>query len=213
MRFQPIYSVRQDDIIGYEVLSKLSASEDCEHYFSSLSIGEHLKVIIGQLKYLWQALVGCHHFINVPVAILVNRSAIDTILEYSSINITIELQDPESVAKLDGNEKNNLIENMMRLRMAGFAIWLDDLTPNIMPAIVGLGFEFNGIKVDKNIFWQQIEHPELLCSFIHCCHFLSDHVLVEGIETFNQRQLAIKCGADYLQGYYWPEQQRSFSYH
>lgn len=205
LRFQPIYSVGNEDIIGYEVLSWLNNGDNCDGFFSSLCAADYLSIIEYQLRAISLEDKRVRHFVNVPVAVLIDNHSVDAILLMLSQNVVIELQDSESLLVLSNHEQQLLKNNMVRIRQFGCELWLDDLTTGLMSVVVQLGFEFSGIKIDKNAFWQQEHHPEILTSFILCCHFMSNNVLVEGIETLEQYQLAIQCGADYLQGFYWSE--------
>lgn len=84
LRFQPIFSVRQLNILGYEVLSQLKSSVDNEIYFSALDIPAHITLLEKQLTILNQLDDNEKYYINLPVSMLCNVTAIHFIL--SSLN-------------------------------------------------------------------------------------------------------------------------------
>ncbi len=205
LRFQPIFSVRQLNILGYEVLSQLKISVDNEVYFSALDIPAHITLLEKQLTILNQLDDNEKYYINLPVSMLCNVTAIHFILSSLNKNIIIELQDPANLDKLNSFERMALMSNLHLIHSNGFEVWIDDLTPALLRVLSSFIFAFDGIKVDKIFFWQQLENPSLLRSFVYCSSLLTNNILIEGIETIEHYNIAIECGATHLQGYLWPE--------
>ena len=81
---------------------------------------------------------------------------------------------------------------------------------------------FSIIKIDKSILWKAIDPKTgegqqnariYLESTIHMLKSMNYAVLVEGIETLEQKMLLEELGCDYLQGYYFskPVQEQVFA--
>jgi EAL domain-containing protein (putative c-di-GMP-specific phosphodiesterase class I) len=211
LRFQPVFSLAQQRIIGYEILSAIGSDLCCEDYFSSLDRDSHLGLLIRQLTLLATLNSNARYYINIPVILLSDSHAMSLITLKMKRNIIIELQDPENIAGLNAGQRYRLLCNLKHIQRVGYEVWLDDLTPDLLNCIFSLGFIFSGLKIDKYAFWKQSDDPAEFISFICRCHLLSNNILMEGIENHSQYHLATSCGASYLQGFYWPEHRIEFS--
>lgn len=207
LRFQTIFFVEKLNVAGYEVLSRLKTSVNNEIYFSKLDVPAHIVLLETQLSILNQIGNGEKYYINLPVSLLCNVTAIHFFLDLLNDNFIIELQDPANLEKLNEFERRAFLCNLQLIRAKGIEVWIDDLTPALLRLLSTFVFPFDGIKVDKDFFWQQIKNPEILHSFIYCLSLLTSNILIEGIETVEHYNLAIDCGATHLQGFLWPEHQ------
>lgn len=205
LRLQPIYSVAQQAVNGYEVLSMLSPEQDREKYFSSLSVASHQSLLAQQIKIITQRGRNFLYYLNLPVALLIDTPTLTLLLPELKNNIVIELQDPQSISSLSPSASLCLVSNLSLIRANKIPIWLDDISPSFFNDIALYPFKFDGIKVDKYAFWKLSETPEHLLQFIRDCHKLTKNVSVEGIESIYHQRTAIHCGANYLQGFLWPE--------
>ena len=205
LRLQPIYSVTKRIIHGYEVLSGPLPAQDCETFFSSLSSASHQTLLVQQLNIIKQRNDYSRYYLNLPVALLSDMFAIEQLLPELHNNIIIELQDPENISRLSPSAARVLNHNLNLIRANDIPIWLDDIAPALFDDVSSLLFKFDGIKIDKYAFWTLSETPEHLRQFIYDCHTLTQNVTVEGIENIQQQRVATRCGANFLQGFLWPE--------
>ncbi|PSR37065.1 MAG: hypothetical protein C7B44_05735 [Sulfobacillus thermosulfidooxidans] len=86
-------------------------------------------------------------------------------------------------------------------------VMLDDWTDNtVVPAYRGL----HGLKIDQTVWHSELFTAAFISrwtDFVARCH---DHGLIfiaEGIETPEQRDIALQCGCDGLQGFLWGQPQ------
>ena len=65
---------------------------------------------------------------------------------------------------------------------------------------------FEIIKIDKSILWEAEKKDSakiVLANTIRMIKELGKKILVEGVETKEQRNLVVSLGCDYCQGYYF----------
>lgn len=205
LRLQPIYSIAQRKIHGYEVLSTLLPAQDCEFFFSSLSIESHQALVTKQLEIIRRQDGNFNYYLNLPISLLINLPTLTQLIPYLKGNIVIELQDPQNICGLSTSAALKLSQNLSLLRINSIPIWLDDISPELFNDIALFPFKFDGIKIDKYAFWDLNKSPCKLLDFINNCHALTTNVSVEGIESILHKKVAIRCGANFLQGFLWPE--------
>ncbi|HBC8150320.1 TPA: EAL domain-containing protein [Escherichia coli] len=205
LRLQPIFSIAQRKIHGYEVLSTLSPAKNCEFFFSSLSVESHQALLTKQLEIIKQRDGNFSYYLNLPVSLLINLTALIQLIPDLKGNIVIELQDPQNICSLSSSAALELSQNLSLLRINSIPIWLDDISPELFNDIALFSFKFDGIKIDKYAFWELNKSPRKLLDFMDNCHAITKNVSVEGIESILHKKVAIRCGADFLQGFLWPE--------
>jgi len=69
-----------------------------------------------------------------------------------------------------------------------------------------IGSKYLNIKIDKSILWNissDKNDKEMLRSIMSFIKELGLDIIQEGVETKEQLELAIDCGCDYVQGYYF----------
>lgn len=199
LRFQPIVSLYNGDVIAQEVLSCLSS--DPEAFFSSLCKELHLAIFLWQLEEVCYLPEAC--WLNLPVAVLSEPYLISELIASVTAkeNISIELQDPENIQYLNPLQFYRLRLGIRRLQQHGWNIILDDLTSICAPYLPAQDFKFSAVKFDRGELrgnldlGQQIQHARSLASVI----------VLEGIETAEDLKLAMTCKADAAQGFLWPE--------
>jgi EAL domain-containing protein (putative c-di-GMP-specific phosphodiesterase class I) len=193
-------------VIAHEVLSVLPPQYNSELYFSAIPTSLSWDLIIKQLHLVY-LLNGKYtpslFFINIPSAIFLNSGCISELLCCYNKIFAFELQDVSSIQGMDKKQLTILSTNIKRLRAAGFSIWLDDVTEELIPYITGLNGQFDGIKLDKHAFWEALKKDNLKTLVAHC-HQYTSNVLIEGIENITHFRLAKEGHAQYMQGYFWP---------
>lgn len=204
-RLQPIMSASSGSLYAYEVLAHFSDPARAERYFQQASPARVMQIFQWQQQWVQgQGVSGCRYFCNLPVSVL-SRASFSLGQQPNGAATVIELQDPEAIVRLSGGELTQLTRNLRELRRLPVSLWLDDITPSLLPMLEPMMRLFDGIKIDKGAFWRLAAQPSLLKSFVERCHQYSSLVLIEGVESLEHYQLAILAGADYLQGYLWPE--------
>lgn len=207
-RLQPIVAAHSGRTVGCEVLTRFPSTGQAEHYFQHATPAKVMTLFTEQREWVKaQGNTPFRYFCNLPVSVL-SQAAFHldvTTPEANGAFPVIELQDPESVALLSDRDLRQLMRNLAQLHRQSVSLWLDDVTPALLPVVRAIARYFDGIKIDKGAFWRLAVQPLLLEDFVAQCHLLTPSVLIEGIETAAHCQLAKASGADYLQGFFWPD--------
>lgn len=204
-RLQPIVDAHSGHMVGCELLTRFQNAAMAERYFQHASPARVMQIF--QLQQQWvqeQDVSGYRYFCNLTVSVL-SRASFSLSQESMGAATVIELQDPEAMVQLSESGLTQLTRNLTELRRQSVSLWLDDITPSLLPMLQPMMRFFDGIKIDKSAFWRLAAQPSLLKSFVERCHQYSPLVLIEGVESLALCQLARQAGADYLQGYLWPE--------
>lgn len=212
MRFQPIYSVREQRINAWEVLSLLSHGADSEIFFSSLTSSVVFKVLQWQLQVIRELSRDKHYFLNAPTDLLCQTDMMFALLPLLRTGITIEIQDPHCYLALNEKMRHRFWTTCESIKYTGAEVWLDDILPEHIPALIADFSNFSGIKIDKNVLWRSQSIPALLHSLVTVCSPLVSQIIIEGVESYDDVGMAIDAGGTSLQGYLWPEEQLRFNY-
>lgn len=212
-RLQPLVSAQNGQILGFEVLTAFSSSDLAERYFQQVSGPALLQVFAQQLDWVHrQGTSRYRYFCNLSVSALAESACVNVFSAQGQSgsrdmcsSVVVELQDPAALSGLSESALRQLTDSLRALRGQSVSLWLDDITPALLPVVTPLAAFFDGIKIDKGAFWQLSARPGRLAGFVSQCRALCPRVLIEGIETRSQRHQAIQAGADYLQGFLWPE--------
>ncbi|MFB4340228.1 EAL domain-containing protein [Pantoea sp. CS_6] len=199
IRFQPLVALKTGEIIGCEVLSSVKNNNPGK-WFSELSSEKIFSLFLWQMEYL--AKFSGEYWLNLPVKIFCNASKIKQLLNINhDSRIILEVQDPEKLPHLSWAELNAFEKGIAALRLAGWSIWLDDITSTLIPLISKMPLQVNGIKIDRN----EIKDPGKIVALISKASVIYPHILVEGIETQKDKQCILLTHAQYGQGFLWPE--------
>ena len=109
----------------------------------------------------------------------------------------------ETVGSRDYHSLANVVR---KLKSRGFTLSLDDYGTGYSNMEAVFSLSFNVIKMDKSILWaaEREEHGlAILENTIHMIHDMGYQVLIEGVEKAKHLDIARRCNADYLQGYYF----------
>lgn len=116
---------------------------------------------------------------------------------------SIEIQNPNDLVAIDGYKLNNVIRNISMLINHGIDVWIDDLTPSLFEGVLRLELPISGVKVDKCVI-NTLNDSEFN-GFIDRCFSFVPSVIIEGIETNEQKIKSQKSNASYGQGWLWPQ--------
>ncbi len=161
--------------------------------------------------------------VNLSVVQCVSRNikeSFDEILKkYNLDSNCINLEITES-ATADNHKV--LIDTIGKLSESGFSFSLDDYGTGYSNIAYMYEMPFSIIKIDKSILWKAMQ-PEngegldgaiiYLENTIRMLKNMNYYVLVEGVETLEQKMLLERMGCDYFQGFYFskPVQKQVFA--
>ena len=214
--FQPIFSLSHMRAVGYEGLLRAHDTFDRPvppldvfgdaarhgelHYVDRLAQSLHLenfKTLRAEREWL---------FLNVHAGALADsyhaaafRAHLDR-LELSPRRIVIELQ------AVRAEDFDKLAEEAARFREQGFLIALDDFGAGDSNLERIWQLDPDIVKVDRMMLSQAAHRTQaaaILPGFVSMLHEAGKLVLVEGVETEHEAQLAFSCDVDFVQGFYF----------
>ncbi len=133
--------------------------------------------------------------LNVQIASIMKRYGVDPDAVYLEITETAAV-----------NSYERLRETMDGIIEVGTSFALDDYGTGYLNLDSIIKLPFKIIKIDKSLIWSYEENNNshvILTHLIAMAKDLGMKVLIEGVETDDQKQLVERIGADYIQGYYF----------
>ncbi|PTA93653.1 diguanylate cyclase [Kosakonia sp. H7A] len=204
LKFEPIVQLDNDALYGYEVLSHLPEIGNVDGWFRQQTPEKLLQCFRNQAQNLTFPKPQHRFFLNLPINVLLCTTLFMELLALCRPNLMIEIQDAQAFFRLGGAEQRRVQRNIARLEYTGTAIWLDDLNEESIIAFASAEWRVSGVKLDKNAFWQLSRTPERLRRILRHARQFANGILVEGIETAAQRDIARLAGAQFGQGFLWP---------
>lgn len=218
--YQPIYSVKEEGLIGAEALIRLKDEEGnfvspeefipiAEKTGDILRIGQFVfDSVCKTLSSIDIEAYGIKKIdINLSVAQCMHEILAEQILTIRTIhNIPSSVINMEITETASAHTPEILLKNMKRLNDEGIELSLDDYGSGFSNMSYLLNLPFRMIKIDKNIVWSAFEDPKAkiaLAATIDMIKKLDMTVLAEGIETVEQKNALEAMGCDYLQGFYF----------
>ncbi|MBI41205.1 MAG: hypothetical protein CMF59_16540 [Leptospiraceae bacterium] len=222
--YQPVLSVADGSIYGYEVLGRLrhedGTVESLGPFFhdenSDLaerieisrdirkdafrtidSLAPHQKMFVN-IKPSWMWKYRSHQ--SLPTLDMLDE------LGVSGQRVVIEITEDEFQGDLD-----ELFDMVARYRAAGCRIAVDDFNFNFMDRLIHLQPDI--VKVDMALVKRISQRPEYRSLIEYIASFARDFgisVLFEGVETDRELESAIESGAEFVQGYYFAPAAESF---
>lgn len=119
--------------------------------------------------------------------------------DVSGRNIIIEIT--EGVLLHAGNDSKNMLR---RFREAGCSLAIDDFGTGYSALSYLKQFDVDYLKIDQSFVRDLVTDPSDMAlseAIIVMAHKLGLHVIAEGVETAEQKQLLIAAGCDAAQGY------------
>lgn len=146
--------------------------------------------------------------LNLSVYQFINNDLVESFEEirkrYNVPSSAINLEITETAAtSLDDYD---VAETLKRFKDLGYTLSLDDFGTGYSNLMRMVGSHYQNIKIDKSILWDLAKDgrdAELLESLMIFIRSLGSDTVQEGVETKEQLDLAISCGCDYIQGYYF----------
>ncbi|MBR1692499.1 MAG: EAL domain-containing protein [Lachnospiraceae bacterium] len=151
--------------------------------------------------------------VNLSVVQCMNQKLVDTlhsIMEKYALNADmINLEITESAA---ASNQATLRQTVTELSNRGFSFALDDYGTGYSNFSYMMDMPFTIIKLDKSILWSAIDPATsqentsamvLLESTMHMMQKMNYRIVVEGVESQEQKSVLERLGCDYFQGYYF----------
>lgn len=127
-------------------------------------------------------------------------SIIRTIEEYKgNMDVAIEITEDTCI------HNDETMSAISELKRNGITVILDDFGKQMSNIEAILDVDFDIIKLDARLSLESVKNnkaQEILRKTINLLDVASDKIVVEGIETYEQLNVAIECGAKYAQGYF-----------
>jgi len=98
-----------------------------------------------------------------------------------------------------------VLENLTRLRMAGFGLSIDDFGTGYSSMEQLTRVPFTELKIDRSFVINAIKHEParvMLTSSLQIARQLKLQAVAEGVETQEEWDLLVELGCDYAQGYF-----------
>ena len=117
----------------------------------------------------------------------------------SSINLEIT----ESAA---ANSPEMFLNTMSELKDLGFTFSMDDYGTGYSNLSHMYDTDFDIIKLDKSILWNSYKSKKadiILQNTVKMIKEMEHNIVIEGVETEEQKEYVSSLGCDYCQGYYF----------
>jgi EAL domain-containing protein (putative c-di-GMP-specific phosphodiesterase class I) len=209
VEYQPIIALDDESIAGYEALSRFFIGstryppnlvfEAAHHHFDIFFLLE-AAAKEAQLSFRPE---GYPLFINMDPHLLNNERSLhywQTFLR-GHCDITVEI-----IENLHGCDPDTIEHFLTQIAPTGCRSALDDFGQEGAIYFSSLLEKVDIIKFDRAIFLKAHAHAgycRLLEGFIGFAHANGQQVVIEGIESKRDLELAKKLQADYVQGYYF----------
>lgn len=145
--------------------------------------------------------------VNLSVIQCMNRNLINSFMEilsrYQLTPSRINLEITESAI---ANSMDVLDETIETLSKKGFSLSMDDYGTGYSNFSYMLGLPFRIIKLDKSILWNacKTKHAAIILkNTIQMIHELDLEIVVEGVETIEQKEMLDDLQCTYQQGFYY----------
>ena len=218
--FQPIWSVKEKRTVSAEALLRVKLDE-----LAGVSPEEYIPIAerTGLIKD-----IGIFVF-EEACLFLSKQKIIDSNIKYVELNLSvyqflyndlietfeqirkkygidasrINLEITETMAALEDNTIKKQLEQFQSL---GYTLSLDDFGTGYSNLIRMMNSRYQNIKIDKSILWNITKDggdPSILMNAVNFIKKQGFDIIQEGVETKEELDLVIKCGCDYVQGFYF----------
>ncbi|MGG5929948.1 EAL domain-containing protein [Salmonella enterica] len=204
LKFEPIVHLSTAQLIGYEVLTQLPSGSDSKAFFQQFSqqaLHNHFFQQIDTLPFFPQ---NSRYLLKLPMKVLLNIDVLLLKVRSHSSNLTIEQQDSGAFYTLSTGQQFRLYEKIQQPETSGLPVWLDDINEKMFATFSNENWRLSGVKFDKKTFWNLVSDPQKMRQAILIGYKIAADMLMEGIETSEQRSIAFYAGATMGQGYLWP---------
>jgi diguanylate cyclase (GGDEF)-like protein len=217
--FQPIYSVAQQGLSGFEALARWShpvfgSIPPAEFITLAESSGLIFSLGTQVLEKACAQMAAWNRAWGTRLSVSVNVSAhqfTDTALLPSLLDVLQRTQLPPALLRLEITETALLAnqsvvrEILERTRAHGIRISLDDFGTGYSSLSFLLSLPVDEIKVDRSFVSHMVQdanRKELVRTVIHLGHTLGKRVVAEGVETWEDLIALAEMGCECMQGFF-----------
>ncbi|WP_053353305.1 putative bifunctional diguanylate cyclase/phosphodiesterase [Leucobacter musarum] len=214
LQYQPQSSLKDEAVVGWEALIRW------EHpILGLLNPGEFIPLAEanGTIVQLgeWVVRRACQDAarwrddarvaVNVSASQLTDRTFVDVVtraLAESGLeprNLELEITESTMIS-----HRREVIETFAELQQLGVLIALDDFGTGFSSLDTLLSFGFDRVKIDRSVLYESLQPSrtrDVLRAILALGHALTATVLVEGVETEQQREILRHEGFDEIQGF------------
>ncbi|WP_053388167.1 putative bifunctional diguanylate cyclase/phosphodiesterase [Leucobacter japonicus] len=214
LQYQPQSSLKDEAVVGWEALIRW------EHpILGLLNPGEFIPLAEanGTIVQLgeWVVRRACRDAarwrddarvaVNVSASQLTDRTFVDVVtraLAESGLeprNLELEITESTMIS-----HRREVIETFAELQQLGVLIALDDFGTGFSSLDTLLSFGFDRVKIDRSVLYESLQPSrtrDVLRAILALGHALTATVLVEGVETEQQREILRHEGFDEIQGF------------
>lgn len=220
LEYQPILDAKTGGFVGAEVLSRLNSHSDgilTPNAFLSavnnVGLNEKFDYYIFEKNCKWisnnkDQRAGYVYTINFSRQTLCDEKFSDNVIEIVEqygLNyncLAVEVLEDKNLTK---EEREIITKNLTILKEKGILILLDDFGKGYTSFSDMANFDISIVKIDKDITQNATNKTGLLIlkNIIRTARELGFMTLCEGVETEEQKKIAVEAGCDMLQGYYF----------
>ncbi len=220
LEYQPVLEAKTKKIIGAEVLARLNSENDGVlapgsflSAVDSVGLNEKFDYYIFEKNCKWisndkKQRESYKYTINFSRSTLCEPQFAEKIISIAEKYdlrfscLAVEILEDKNIT---GDAKNQMIENLSRLKEKGISILLDDFGSGYTTFGDLQNLDVSIVKIDKEITRQSVTDTGfiILSNIIRTARDIGFKTLCEGVETKEQEDAAIKAGADLLQGFYY----------
>jgi len=211
--FQPIVSMKYDQIIGYEVLSrffdcgKLLDTKESIERFEDKKLLDGLLIFLLEYTFRHRLKFNPNLFFsfNLSPSQISDACILDDILSLISLydfpheRIKIEITESVIISDLA-----LCTEFMTKLNTTGISFVMDDFGTGYSSLTILSSLPFSGVKIDQKFVHSCVSRKEdrkIISAIVGLANSLDIDVIAEGIETVEQADLLRKIGCTKGQGY------------
>lgn len=218
LHFQPIVSIRRKQIWGYEALLRspdpalptpIAVLEAAEQLGELRALGRQIRMLAAQAAHHLPAdtklLVNLHPSDLEDPEILSVRAPLTSFASRVILEVT-ERADVTSHRELDYLATS--------LRELGYGVAIDDLGAGYAGLLSFLHLRPTVAKLDMGLIRNIHKDPRrqtVTQSLLQLCRELGVEVIVEGIETHEEREVLCRFGCDLMQGFLFGRPEREFA--
>lgn len=120
-------------------------------------------------------------------------------------NVPLSLLELEITERAILNDNNSILEKLLQLHDAGFHISIDDFGTGYSSLSCLEKMPLSIIKLDKSFIhhWMTQRNSRLIPDIVTMARHIGLTVLIEGVETEEQRDMVQQAGCDIVQGFYY----------
>lgn len=216
--YQPIYSVKEKRFSSAEALIRLVDDEMgfispeefipmAEKNGMILKIGEYVfRTVCSMMarEKIWEKGID-YVEVNLSVVQCMQEDICEMLY-----GIMDEYDVPYSCINLEVTEtalaRDMLWNTMERMTVGGVTFSLDDYGTGYSNLTNVIKCPFHIVKLDKSMVWYAMENQNAMRALRHTVAMIQDmdiHIVAEGVETEEQKNILTEMGCEYLQGYYF----------